>query len=330
MPNRAVCVLGMHRSGTSALTGTLQCLGVPLGNSLMAATPGVNDLGYFEHEEIVNVHDGILRALNSVWDDVTPLPARWWEDAAMTPFRADLLAIARRDFADTPLWALKDPRLCRTMPIWFEIFETLGAEPVFLHMLRHPGEVAGSLTKRNGFITEKSYFLWIDHTLRAERASRGHTRAFMKYDALLDDAAGAMTRIGETLGIEWPTAPGQAKATLDGFLKPSLRHHRGDGEAPADKINGAPPTLEALAGEVYRTLAGETPPADDAIGRLQAMFDARIEAFEPALVAHIHDMMRRRIRAENHHQALRRTGSWYVTKPLRFAARLTGLAQKPV
>jgi len=295
----------------------------------MTATPGVNDLGYFEHEDIVDVHDAILRALNSVWDDITPLPARWWEDEAMAPFRRELLSIARRDFDDTPLWGLKDPRLCRTMPIWFDIFDELGTEPTFLHMLRHPGEVVGSLTRRNNFAPEKSLLLWIDHTLRAERASRGHTRAFMKYDALLGDATTTMTQVGTTLGIEWPRAPTDAKTDLDAFLTPSLRHHSGGGETKTARTNGAPPTLEMFADEVYRALTGDEPPAEATLQRLHSMFDARIEAFEPAIVAHVHDMMRRRIRAENRLEALHRTGSWLVTKPLRYAARLTGLAQKP-
>ena len=42
-------VLGMHRSGTSALAGTFSQLGLRLGDELMPATADANPKGYFEH-----------------------------------------------------------------------------------------------------------------------------------------------------------------------------------------------------------------------------------------------------------------------------------------
>ncbi|MBI3461596.1 MAG: hypothetical protein HY000_00840, partial [Planctomycetes bacterium] len=40
-PVRAICVLGMHRSGTSALTRVLNLAGAELGSALLPAMPGV-------------------------------------------------------------------------------------------------------------------------------------------------------------------------------------------------------------------------------------------------------------------------------------------------
>ena len=55
----AILVLGMHRSGTSAATGWLKTLGVNLGPYLMAEYP-TQPKGYFEHAEIVGIHDELL------------------------------------------------------------------------------------------------------------------------------------------------------------------------------------------------------------------------------------------------------------------------------
>ena len=68
-------------------------------------------------------------------------------------------------------FGVKDPRLCRLMPLWFPIFETLPAEPNFVLTVRHPWEVAESLARRNGLKPSKSFLLWLDHTLQAEAAT---------------------------------------------------------------------------------------------------------------------------------------------------------------
>ena len=77
LKNRALIVLGMHRSGTSAFSGVLNLLGVDLGAHLLPAS-NTNQSGYWEHEEIVAVHDRLLMALGSSWDDPSPLPPNWW------------------------------------------------------------------------------------------------------------------------------------------------------------------------------------------------------------------------------------------------------------
>src|ERR1700677_613707 len=70
----ALVVLGMHRSGTSALTGMLHHLGVVLGEHLMPATAD-NPRGYWEHADIVKAHERLMAALGWGWDDIRSLPS---------------------------------------------------------------------------------------------------------------------------------------------------------------------------------------------------------------------------------------------------------------
>src|SRR6476469_5580712 len=146
---QAVVILGMHRSGTSALGGVLQLLGVNFGQRL-APPASDNEKGYWEHPEIVALHENLLRSLGSHWDDDKPLPSDWVERKITRAVRSGLTAILERDFADSALFGLKDPRMCRLMPLWFPIFEAARIEPHFVVMVRHPWEVAESLLKRNG------------------------------------------------------------------------------------------------------------------------------------------------------------------------------------
>ena len=98
----AVIVLGMHRSGTSALAGILHHLGVELGDRLMQASPD-NPRGYWEHRDIVAVNHKLMAELGWSWDDIRPLPARWEDSEAALDATRDATAILARDFAETRL-----------------------------------------------------------------------------------------------------------------------------------------------------------------------------------------------------------------------------------
>lgn len=61
---RLVIVLGMHRSGTSALSRSLMALGLSLGQSLLDPQPD-NPLGYWEDREIVAINEEVLASSGS-------------------------------------------------------------------------------------------------------------------------------------------------------------------------------------------------------------------------------------------------------------------------
>src|SRR5579864_4713795 len=96
----ALVVLGMHRSGTSALTGMLHHLGVALGDRLMAATPD-NPRGYWEHGDIVAIHERLMATLGWGWDDIRSLPAGFEREEPAQAARRELTAILVRDFGGT-------------------------------------------------------------------------------------------------------------------------------------------------------------------------------------------------------------------------------------
>jgi hypothetical protein len=128
---KAVIITGMHRSGTSAVSGALAQMDVDFGKNLTSPSRH-NPKGYFEHPEIVALHDSLLQALGSCWDDYLALPSGWAANEITREIRSSLIAILKRDFGEAPLFGVKDPRLCRLMPLWFPIFETLPAEPHFV------------------------------------------------------------------------------------------------------------------------------------------------------------------------------------------------------
>ena len=71
---RLIVVLGMHRSGTSAITRALMALGVDLGSSLLPPDKDINDAGYWEDVDLNRLNMEMLHALQTDWHHLAPLP----------------------------------------------------------------------------------------------------------------------------------------------------------------------------------------------------------------------------------------------------------------
>jgi glycosyltransferase involved in cell wall biosynthesis len=238
-----VLVLGMHRSGTSALAGALGHLGVALGERLLPAT-AFNPRGYFEHEDVFQLHEEVLYALGRTWDDVRPLPDGWAQWEALVPLRARLRSLLERDFAGVPLWGVKDPRLCRLWPFWQPVLRAMRVTPAFVVIARAPREVARSLAARDGTPDWKSHLLYLHHTLEAERATRGHARAVLTFEQLLADPSVELHRVARAVGLPWPQP---LPAGLAPFLSRALRHQRAGAGRPVSEV-------ARRAEECYRAL----------------------------------------------------------------------------
>src|ERR1700731_2068994 len=120
--SRRVCilVLGMHRSGTSALAGALGAMGGQLPKR--AAGPRIdNPNGFFEPIEIILTHDRLLAAAGTSWSDFDAIPSEWFGSQEAERFADELEAALRIDYADAPLFVVKDPRICRLVPLWRQV-----------------------------------------------------------------------------------------------------------------------------------------------------------------------------------------------------------------
>lgn len=223
----ALLVLGMHRSGTSLTAGLLRQLGFAFGPQLMAATPD-NPAGYFEDTAIVELHDRCLNQLGSGWADARPLPPQWLESAAAAQLTRDLSALLRRSYAGPPVFVVKDPRLCRLLPVWRRVLVERSVEPRCILVWRHPAQVAASLAARDGLDPDAAAVLWLRYLLEAERNSRGLRRTEIRQPELLHDPSGAMSRVLAELDLPLPTATASPRGALDAFVAPDLHRQRQD------------------------------------------------------------------------------------------------------
>lgn len=223
-PRSALLVLGMHRSGTSATTRVLNLLGADLGENLMG--PGYsNDHGFWEHMEAFQINDRLLRSLGMTWNDPRRMPAGWEETAEFTSALREIVVLLERDFAEAPLWALKDPRICRLVPLWLKALENQKVTGRAVIVLRHPDEIADSLAVRDGLSRSQIHLLWARHLCEAERETRGMPRCVIRYDRMLKDWRSELSQAGSELGVKWPVNFDLAAAQIDGFLQSGSRHH---------------------------------------------------------------------------------------------------------
>ena len=319
--NTAVVVLGMHRSGTSALAGMLSTLGVPFGKSLLAPSTD-NPKGFWEHEEIVDLNDRILAALGSSWDDVRPLPKFWWTDQRVTPFRTQIVRVLRRDFASVRLWGIKDPRICRLVPLWCDILDELGCRACFVLIHRHPLEVAQSLRRRDGFDAIKSGLLWLEHNLLAEKWTRGRSRYFTSYDQILGQPEAISVKISKMIGQSVEVPDQHRMDAVRDFLAPGLRHHRSYPESWGAEFGGYRSLIENAYHVLLTRCRDDTPGEDQDFDRLSRNYQSITSKFDPTLTAHIEDLALRICELRDDIERITSSKSWKITEPLRGAKRL--------
>lgn len=224
MQRKVILVLGMHRSGTSALARTLSLLGCDLPHTLVPET-STNPTGHWEPNTLMAFNNEILQSAGSSWDDWLEFNPDWYCSPVCESFLEQAPGILRAEYDVSPLFVLKDPRNCRLTRFWFDVFDRERIEPLVALPLRNPLEVVASLQARDGMHRDHAMLLWLRHVLDAEQGSRGRRRVFVTYDELLNDWAGLADRMQSAFGIAWPKAIAHAGRDVDGFLDAGNRHH---------------------------------------------------------------------------------------------------------
>ncbi len=234
-----IFVLGMHRSGTSALARTLALLGCYAGDvSDFPAADEANPRGYWERRDVWRLDEDLLQALGAAWDEVGHLNPDLLLSALPA---ADLEAFERRardvvaglDEAGRP-WVVKDPRLCLTFPLWRRVLEA----PVCVIIERSPLSVARSLAARDAFPLALGLALWERHLRSALAASAGLPRLFVRYEDLIDRPREIARRLRlelQALGVPGLAEP--AEGVLEAFLDPALERHPREPDVEADLLN---------------------------------------------------------------------------------------------
>ncbi|TAK48592.1 MAG: glycosyltransferase [Xanthobacteraceae bacterium] len=275
-------VLGMHRSGTSALTRILSLLGAGLPKHVMGARPG-NERGHWEPEKLVAIHDAMLAAARSRWDDWRAFDPARLDPATAARFRAEIVQLLLEEYGAAPLFILKDPRICRFAPFYTEILQDLGVESRFILPFRNPVAVVSSLDARNHMTPGFASLLWLRHVLDAETATRGKPRAFVSYEHLMEDWKSAVGGVVRTIGLDFPARPEDVPSEVEAFLTPALRNFAPPSDALAGRADISGWVKDAYAALLLLEREPGAAAAMAAINRIRVEFDAVAPIFGAAL-----------------------------------------------
>ncbi|MCR4265857.1 sulfotransferase family protein [Nitratireductor sp. ZSWI3] len=221
---KAIVILGMHRSGTSAITRVLNLLGAFLPEKLVAAQPNDNATGFWEPVDAVMLNEQLLASVGSNWIESSRFPVESVPEPALKAFRQGAGEFIDQQYSGHDLIVLKDPRVCRLFPLWEEVLRERGYAAHVILALRSPWECARSLYARNEYPLEAGLLSWLRYELQAERDSRSVPRCATSYEKLLSDWRAVVAGISASLGIQWPVPVEQAEADIDAFLSAGARH----------------------------------------------------------------------------------------------------------
>ena len=204
-----IIVLGMHRSGTSAMTGALDRMGVFVGEEdALTGKNWENPLGFFERRDARAICDSLLHGSGADWWKVanfdperiphSVLPAQLKQMKAMI----EALEQGARESAKNSralAWAIKEPRLC----LLFPVLRRALIDPIPIFVVRHPLETALSLRHRNGFPLTAGLALWEAYNVAVLRNLAGLNPIRTRYEDLilhpqktLNQIAGALSERG--------------------------------------------------------------------------------------------------------------------------------------
>jgi hypothetical protein len=247
---RIIVVLGMHRSGTSAIARGLKALSVELGDNLMPAVPNNNDRGFWEDMDVYKFNERLFARLGTAWDRLSAIDTTALSASSFAQERYEAAALVERKLAISPVFGFKDPRFSLLLPFWRCVFEDLGVDAGYVVAVRNPLEVAASLVKRDKFETTYGVLLWLKYTWAALQNTSDQKRVGVSYRLLVEDATAQLARIGTTLDLPFPGTSNPAVVEyISEFLADDLRHNR-----ISDREISRHENLPAVVKHLYSTI----------------------------------------------------------------------------
>lgn len=241
--SKAFFILGMHRSGTSCLTGCLERCGLHLGD-VTRYNKG-NLRGNHEFRQVVRLHNKILASSNGTWSS-PPKQIR-----IGSKHLEEITSIIQQFAAQAP-YALKDPRLLLLAETWLELVDDFALIATY----RHPVAVARSLARRDKMTQSEALALWTHYNCKLVHLHQKYQFPIIKFD--LSDPERYSEEVA-SVAVKWGLRPNLN--SIRNFINTDLDHY-------AD-IESIPIPAECEA--VYHYLKEHTYHVSDEIDSFEAL-----------------------------------------------------------
>jgi glycosyltransferase involved in cell wall biosynthesis len=278
---RLIVTLGMHRSGTSAITRGLQVMGVGLGDNMLPPVEGDNPKGYWEDIDFNALNIEILNAIGNDWWHLAPIDSNDVEILRKQGFFLRAVELLRRKLSDTPIFGFKDPRVAKLLPFWQEVFSHCEFDVDYIMAVRHPLSVIKSLGQRGRIEAEQGYLLWLVYVITSLKGSAGDKRVLVDYDRLMQAPDRELNRIAKHLDLQ--IDPVELQRYKTEFLDQTLRHTVYE---PNDLLmdNTCPPLIREVYAALLEVASGNTKFDDQELQNKIAQWSADVESFRSTLM----------------------------------------------
>ncbi|MDR3646561.1 MAG: hypothetical protein P4L22_03395 [Candidatus Babeliales bacterium] len=224
----AVFVLGAPRSGTSAVMGVLQILGINLGDNIRNYPLPWNLKGDFEDNDITDIDADIL------WDlKIDPYD----KNLHLMKFKFNELLnqknkvkdLLNKRFRSFKRYAIKHPKMCLVLPLYIQAAQELGYKIKLIIVLRKPKEILSSNIANTNklireFTSEQEAIIYLFNFWHAIfKYSVGCEKLIITFDQLLNKTEATVKKIKTFL-------PGlknfsEVKTQVNSFLDKDLKHY---------------------------------------------------------------------------------------------------------
>lgn len=243
LDDKPIVILGMQRSGTSAVAGALTRLGVNMGpDDGFFPEDSNNSAGYFELRALTTFSHKCLTFFQMSVASTQPLPEAWTNYPQARILIDELKALLKNHFSESPLWGFKQPIASIIWPIYAQALIELDLNPSFVICVRNPMEVMSSEAnwvyapggRQLAPFGAKAIGVWMNYTFSALDAAKHADLTVVPYKDFISNPRHFLERIVNK-STAWKPSE-SAWETAVQSVNPALKHHQNG----VDSLTNAP------------------------------------------------------------------------------------------
>lgn len=224
-PN-VICILGMHRSGTSMVARILNICGLELGKpeDMILSIDG-NEKGHWENEKFKNINDEIILRYIDINNPIKPpiFPSYFERSSLLSDLKERARILIKNYDKKYRVWGWKDPRNCLTLPFWQEI---LGKRLKYIVVSRQPIDVANSLLKRDKTPIIENLTTWARYVTDSIIYTQNHDRFFIFSENIFSNHHKQINELVKFVNNTNIKYTNKEKIIVNQFISKDLWHHQ--------------------------------------------------------------------------------------------------------
>ncbi len=199
-----VIIIGMHRSGTSAIAGLLHKNNIIMGEdkNFKPKSNPQNPKGFYENYLFRKINDNILQKNKydiKSWDTNIPLINHNFID------EFKMKRLINKYIKKYENWGWKDPRNCLTLHIWLSEIDKMNKlkDTRIIYIFRKPEAVTKSMYNRKDTDLKTAFILWKVYNKRALKTINdfGVNSFFFRYEDLCENPVIVSQKLFNFLGL---------------------------------------------------------------------------------------------------------------------------------